>query len=182
MKILAFALLSTVLTTAVFAQTTDSIPVRVPVTTAPTTTTVTPEAMNSSEYFGVGIQAGFATGVGLSAGYSLPNRMAFHLNVGVLTPVADGRTWYSVGGEFQYKFDNSPNTRLYGLAGFGYYADEDSVRNRLAGPTRIGLGLGYEFFISRSGALSAEIPLTFFFGDKTSILPTLSLGYMYYFR
>lgn len=134
-------------------------------------------------YFGVGFQLGFVSGVGFSFRYTTPRRYALEINAGYIT-AGRNRAWYSVGVEGQYQFDNSLDSRFYGLAGLGYYADDkDSVGNVLSYPTRFGVGVGYEWFISRAAAISIEAPLTFFIGEPgIQVFPTPQLGIIYYFR
>ncbi|MCX8052042.1 MAG: DUF481 domain-containing protein [Chlorobi bacterium] len=154
-------------------------------TLRPADTTVQRPVVNLDEapYYGVGFQLGFATGVGFSFRYTSPRRFALELNAGYIT-AGKNRAWYSVGAEVQYQFDNSLDSRFYGFAGLGYYADDkDSVGNVLSYPTRLGLGVGYEWFISRAAALSLEAPLTFFIGEPgVQVFPTPQFGIVYYFR
>jgi hypothetical protein len=140
-------------------------------------------AMDVSPYYGVGFQLGFVSGVGFSFRYTSPQRFALELNAGYIT-AGKNRAWYSFGAELQYQFDNSLDSRFYGLAGLGYYADDkDSVGNVLSYPTRLGLGVGYEWFISRAAALALEVPLTFFIGEPgIQVFPTAQFGIVYYFR
>lgn len=140
-------------------------------------------ALDVAPYYGVGFQLGFVSGVGFSFRYTSPQRYALELNAGYIT-AGKNRAWYSVGAEVQYQFDNSLDSRFYGLAGLGYYADDkDSVGNVLSYPTRLGLGVGYEWFISRAAALTVEAPLTFFIGELgVQVFPTPQLGIIYYFR
>jgi hypothetical protein len=140
-------------------------------------------AFDLTPYYGVGFQLGFVSGVGFSFRYTSPQRYALELNAGYIT-AGKNRAWYSVGAVVQYQFDNSLDSRFYGLAGLGYYADDkDSVGNVLSYPTRFGLGVGYEWFISRAAALSIEAPLTFFIGEPgVQVFPTPQFGIIYYFR
>ncbi len=150
---------------------------------ADTATTRSAVVLDEAPYYGVGFQLGFVSGVGFSFRYTSPKRFALELNAGYIT-AGKNRAWYAVGAEAQYQFDNSLDSRFYGVAGLGYYADDkDSVGNVLSYPTRFGLGVGYEWFISRAAALALEVPLTFFIGEPgVQVFPTPQLGIIYYFR
>lgn len=151
------------------------------ITTIPAPAPSLSERLNSTPYFGLGLQAGFATGVGISLRYTSPQRMAGEVNLGYIT-AGENRAFYSFGAEFQYQLDNSLDSRLYALSGLGYYADEKANGNALSAPTRLGIGVGYEAYLSRSTAFDVEVPLTFFFGDRITLLPTAQLGFIFYFR
>ncbi|MDW8075235.1 MAG: hypothetical protein RMK00_05625 [Bacteroidota bacterium] len=150
---------------------------------ADTTVQRPPVNLDVAPYYGVGFQLGFVSGVGFSFRYTSPQRFALELNAGYIT-AGRNRAWYSVGAEGQYQFDNSLDSRFYGLAGLGYYADDkDSTGNALSYPTRFGIGVGYEWFISRAAAIAIEAPLTFFIGEPgVQVFPTPQLGIIYYFR
>lgn len=139
------------------------------------------ERLNTTPYFGLGLQAGFATGVGISLRYTSPQRMAGEFNFGYIT-AGENRAFYSFGAEFQYQLDNSLDSRLYALGGLGYYADDKATGNALSAPSRLGMGVGYEAYLTRNTAFDFEVPLTFFFGDKITVLPTAQLGFIFYFR
>ncbi|GIV55289.1 MAG: hypothetical protein KatS3mg040_0057 [Candidatus Kapaibacterium sp.] len=177
-RIVTAALIGLIGSTALWCQ----IPQR---TLQPTDTTVQrpPVALDVQPYYGVGFQLGFVSGVGFSFRYTSPQRFALEVNAGYIT-AGKNRAWYSFGIEGQYQFDNSLDSRFYGLAGLGYYADDkDSVGNVLSYPTRLGLGVGYEWFISRAAALALEVPVTFFIGEPgVQVFPTVQLGIVYYFR
>lgn len=144
-----------------------------------------PVALDVEPYFGVGFQLGFLSGVGFQFRYTTPRRYALELNAGYIT-AGKNRSWYSVGAEFQYQFDNSLDSRFYGLVGLGYYADDKETGNALSHPTRFGVGVGYEWFISRAAAISLEAPVTVFIPAESDrniqVYPTAQIGIVYYFR
>lgn len=181
MKYIWIVLILALATTVGFAQT-DSVATRTPVAPPPAMRGdgASAEKLNYSPFFGIGAQLGFATGTGISLRYTDPRRMAGEVNFWYITLGKD-KAFYSVGAEFQYQLDNSLDSRLYAVAGIGYYGNsEANVDNTLSAPARIGAGVGYEWFISRAAALDAEMLLTFF-TDKT-VLPTPQIGFVYYFR
>ena len=138
------------------------------------------EKLNQSTFFGIGGQVGFATGTGITIRYTDPRRYGAEVNFWYMTLGKD-KAFYNVGAELQYQFDNSLDSRLYGVGGFGFYGNsEGTTDNTLSGPFRIGIGVGYETFISRAAAIDFEGILTIF-SDKT-VLPTPQIGICYYFR
>lgn len=169
-----------------YAQTPDSTAVRTGTPVTPTPPVVmsrdgaSAEKLNQSSFFGIGAQLGFATGTGITVRYTDPRRYGAEFNFWYITLGKD-KAFYDVGAEFQYQFDNSLDSRLYGVGGFGYYANSEGTKdNTLSGPFRIAFGVGYETFISRAAAIDFEGVLTIF-SDKT-VLPTPQIGICYYFR
>ncbi|MBL7997917.1 MAG: hypothetical protein JNL32_04685 [Candidatus Kapabacteria bacterium] len=161
-----------------------TVPPVVTPTPAPAQQVFNPDQMNRDAYFGVGAQLGASTGGGISMRYTMPNRIGTELTFWYLTLGSD-RAMYNIGAEFQYKLDNSADSRVYAIGGVGYYGEsltKDSVSNSntLTGPFRFGVGLGYEWSISRAAMINVEGVLTIF-SDKT-VLPLPQMGFVYYFR
>lgn len=134
------------------------------------------ERQNIENYFGVGLQAGQSTGLGVSTRLLFPNRMGFELNFGVIS--GSSKTSWDVGTEFQFKLDNSTTSRVYMLVGTAYYSFEDSR------PVRLALGVGYEAVLSGKLAWNIEVPLTMRFGGtgSTEIYPLPQAGLIFYFN
>lgn len=144
------------------------------------------EQLRSADYWAVGAQYGLLGGTGLSMHYAMANRLSFELTGGYVT-LADGM--WSLGAEMQYLLDNGPDSRFYALVGSGVYhvgnTDSNNVTsNKLSHPFRVGLGLGYEYFVSPKAAFSLELPIVVFIpsGDlRAEVYPFPQLQFLYYF-
>jgi hypothetical protein len=133
--------------------------------------------------YGIGAQAGLLSGSGFLFRTHFPSRVGAQVAFGVIK--LGDNTYWDVGGEVQYSFDANVDNHIYGFIGGGYYyasTQDSSSENELDGPGRVGFGVGYEWFVSRSSVLNITLPLTFFLGDKTEILPIPQLAFVYYFR
>lgn len=172
-SLVLIAIMALMVTSAARSQeTVDPLP-------APTTLI---EVMQHEQYWAVGLQAGITTGMGLSVRTVFPNRFAIEAQGGYLS-VSDG-VW-SAGVEAQFQLDYAFDHRLYALAGAGAFFDGDSSStNTLEQPTRLGIGIGYEYFVGRKSVLGLEVPITFFIGGgkKMQVLPLPQLQFMYYFN
>lgn len=140
-----------------------------------------------STYFAIGANLGFTSGCGLSGRVSVPGGFSVQATGFIIT--AFDYLHFNMGLEAQYAFDRNDNGRLYGLLGFGYFdsARQDSAAkypgNRIAEPVRIGLGPGYEWFLSKRSVLSISLPISILLGgDKTKVFPIPQIGFFYYFR
>lgn len=154
------------------------------------------EAFKGDTYFGIGLQAGLSTGMGISVAAAFPDRIGTELTIGYLG--FGDVTLFSIGAEGQYYLDDAGNSRLYALFGGGYYyavtdtaqIDESGKKKQITneanggpGAGRIALGIGYEWAISKKMSLSLEIPVTLFLGAaKTNVYPFPQLAMLYYFR
>jgi hypothetical protein len=144
------------------------------------------QSLRQSTYWAIGAQYGLLGGTGISLHYSLANRFAFELSGGYIT-LGDGM--WSLGAEAQYLLDNGPDNRLYALAGAGNYhvgkADTAGViDNKLSHPFRLGLGVGYEYFIGPKASISAELPVVIFMpraGGRAEVYPFPQVQFLYYF-
>ncbi len=142
------------------------------------------EELKSQMFYGVGLQAGLFSGSGILVRAHFPNRMGAQTAFGVIK--LGDNTYWTVGAEFQYSFNNNVDDHFYGLIGGGYYyASTDDVEetgNELNSPARFGFGVGYEWFTSRNLTFNITLPLIFFTGDETTILPIPQLALVYYFQ
>lgn len=137
----------------------------------------------SAMLYGIGAQAGLLSGSGFLFRTHFPSRVGAQIAFGAIK--LGDNTYWDVGGEIQYSFDANIDNHIYGFIGGGYYyasTDDSSSDNELDGPGRIGFGVGYEWFVSQSAVLNITLPLTFFLGDKTEILPIPQFAFVYYFR
>lgn len=154
-----------------------TIPVVAQDTTARSTSFV--EGLALEPHWGIGLQAGLATGSGVSVRYSFGNRFAAEVILGYL---AIQNPAYSFGAEGQFLLDDAFDHRLYALAGMSANRITKGDTNNLAAPIRAGLGVGYEYFFGTQAAISGEVPVTFFFQDKLQVFPTLQVQFTFYFK
>ncbi|GEM_PF-648234 len=136
---------------------------------------------NTTDVWGIGLNAGLLSGIGLSGRFHPQGRFCFQLTGGYLG-LEDQALW-SVGGEGQFDFDATVRSRFYGYLGLGlYYQDEsDQKQNKLKAPFRLGIGVAYEWSISPKLIFNANMAFTFFVGSS-EVLPLPQVGLYYYFN
>ena len=161
-----------------FAATAQTDTLKPPTATATSSNTLASE-LDDENFFGVGLQVGLATGSGVTVRYSLANRFVFEVN-GIYLAIND--PLWTVGFEGQYRLNTTTNSSLYALAGAGFYHAAKGDTNKLDAPIRIGIGVGYEWFISRNFSLALELPITIFIQDEIAVLPLPQLQVIYYFK
>lgn len=137
--------------------------------------------ITKQSYFGVGAQLGLATGSGITVRHTWPMGLTIE---GTAFFFSTGRPIWNFGAEAQYLLSSGEMDRFYALGGVGFYYNGGTAQqNTLTGPTRIGIGVGYEWFVSNAMSLSGELPFTAFLGSgKVSVLPLPQLQFMFYFR
>lgn len=144
------------------------------------------DQLRSTDYWAIGAQYGLLGGTGLTLHYSMANRFSVELTGGYIT-LGDGM--WSVGAEAQYLLDHGSDNRLYALVGAGNYhvGTVDSagvISNNLSHPFRLGLGVGYEYFLSHKASIAAELPVVIFLprqGGRAEVYPFPQLQFLYYF-
>ena len=135
--------------------------------------------LDQQDFFGVGLQIGLATGSGVSVQYSMSNRFALEINGGYLA--VQDPVW-SVGFEAQFLLNNTSRSRFYALAGMSVNSVSAADTNKLDAPTRIGIGVGYGYFVSKHLCLAVELPLTIFLETDPLVLPLPQFQMLYYFK
>jgi hypothetical protein len=127
--------------------------------------------------FGLGVSVGPASGLGLSFRHHLPSTFSYQIAGGIIK--VDDRLLYDVGGELQFDLSRSGSTRFFVAGAVGYYYAGSSNRNEMAGPGRVGLGLGGEIYSGSGFHGSLELLFTYFSDD--TVLPLPQFGLYYYF-
>jgi len=126
----------------------------------------------------LGVQAGLTSGAGISGRAAFSNDLVLEATAFF---ISFGNVWYNIGGEVQYTLNDSHDSRLYALAGAGYYRnDDDNGVNEFTSPTRIGIGVGYEWILDKRMSLGIELPFTMFIGDAIRVYPLPQLQFMYF--
>jgi hypothetical protein len=129
------------------------------------------------QVFGLGFAGGAATGVGLSFRHHLPGSWSYEITGGIIK-VGD-KTSYAIGGELQYDLVRAAVSRFFVTGGAGYYYSGRGAGNGMAGPGRIGLGIGGELPLSSGLHVSGELLFTYF--TDGTVLPLPQAGVHYYF-
>lgn len=129
--------------------------------------------------WGVGMQAGLLSGIGLGVRFHPVSRFAAQL-IGGGIKLGD-RFYASVGAEGQFDLDVMSDSRLYALLGLGYYSNGGDDDKKLKDPFRLGLGIGYEWAISSKMVFYGSLDFTYF-PDSGGFLPLPQVGIFYYFK
>jgi len=133
----------------------------------------------SENIFGVGLHASLTSGLGLSFRQRIAGTaVAYQINGGIIK--VGSFLYYDLGAEFQFDLSGSDNDRVYVIGGAGYYYKGD-VSNELKTPTRIGVGLGYEFSLTKQIGVSVGLLIAGFL-PSGDILPLPQIGLHYFFK
>ncbi len=133
----------------------------------------------SENIFGIGVHASLTSGLGLSFRQRLAGTaIAYQITGGIIK--AGSFFYYDLGAEFQLDLSGSDNDRVYVIGGAGYYF-KGEARNELKTPTRIGVGIGYEFSLTKQIGASAGLLISGFLPNG-DILPLPQLGFHYFFK
>lgn len=151
--------------------------------TPPDTAGVAEDFYRSRVAYGIGLQAGLLSGAGLTARVTTPTGLAAQLTGFIITV---GDIFHAnIGGEVQYSFVRHPDARFYALLGAGFYSSttDDTTKpgNRVANPFRFGIGIGYEWFVSRNLAFDIAGAIHIF-PNTSEVYPLPKAGFTVYFR
>ena len=125
--------------------------------------------------YGLGLSAGWASGLGISFREHLPTKSSLEAIFGI---IKTDKLLMSIGGEFQYDLVRGPKSRFFGVSALSYqYSGSGS--NEISGPFRFGVGAGGEFQIQNSFYVTAEGLFTFFSDGRVIPLPQLSMHYYF---
>ncbi|MBI5647158.1 MAG: hypothetical protein HY962_09530 [Ignavibacteriae bacterium] len=132
----------------------------------------------TKDLWAAGVHAGFLSGMGLSARFHPQGRFAVQLTGGGFK---SGKvSTYSFGLEGQFDFDNVGRSRFYGYLGTGLYSWKDNGTEKLDGEWRAGIGLAYEWEVSKKLIFCANGAITYF--SDGSVYPMPQIGLFYYFN
>jgi hypothetical protein len=133
------------------------------------------EDLNKTVY-GLGLSAGWGSGVGLSFRAHLPSKSSLQAVFGIIK--SSNKLAMSIGGEYQYDLVRSNETRFF-VAGTAAYFYNGNGSNEVSGPYRMGAGVGGEFHVQ--GALYMTVEGLFIFFSDGRILPRPQIAAHYYF-
>ena len=126
--------------------------------------------------YGIGLAAGPASGIGVSFRAHLPNKSSFQGIFGIIK--TSDKTSLSVGGEYQYDLVRNSTTRFFFGPAASYFYNGSS-HNEIAGPVRIGIGLGGELNVK--DVFHVTIEGMYVYASDGSILPLPQIAAHYYF-
>lgn len=127
--------------------------------------------------FGLGIEGGPTTGLGLGFRHHLPAPFSYQFVGGVIK--ATDRLYYSVGAEFEYDLSRTSAVRFYAATAFAYFFSGIGGHNEMIAPTRAGLGIGVEGLAGGGFHMKGDLLFTYF-SDGT-VIPLPQIGVYYYF-
>jgi hypothetical protein len=130
----------------------------------------------SKPVYGLGLSAGWASGVGLSFRAHLPSKSSLQAVFGIIK--TSNKLAMCIGGEYQYDLVRSNETRFF-VAGTAAYFYNGVGSNEVAGPYRMGAGIGGEFHVQ--GALHVTVEGLFVFFSDGRVIPLPQIAAHYYF-
>jgi hypothetical protein len=129
--------------------------------------------------FGVGLHGSLVSGLGLSFRQRFAGTaIAYQINGGIIK--AGSSLYYDIGGELQFDLSGSEFDRIYVIAGGGYYYSGNG-KNDLSTPGRLGVGIGYEYAMTRQIGVSFGLLISGFLPNG-DILPLPQIGIHYFFK
>ncbi|HOJ03565.1 MAG TPA: hypothetical protein PK916_06140 [Bacteroidota bacterium] len=135
------------------------------------------EFYQQKERWGVGLQAGLMSGMGLAARFHPQGRFGFQLAGGAFK--GSGDMVGDIGIEGQFDFDLDGRNRFYGFVGMGLYTNGKDGDDKLEGPFRAGFGLAYDWAFARTMVFSTSLGLTYFTDGVFLPLPQVGLYYIF---
>jgi hypothetical protein len=130
------------------------------------------------DMYAVGLQAGLMTGTGVAVRFHPMGRWGFQVVGGGMA--GNVTSAYSFGAEVQFDFEADRRARFYCYAGGGFYAFKKHGDDKLESPSRFGVGIAYEWGVSRKLVFNVSGALTYF--ENGNFFPTPQIGMHYYFQ
>ena len=127
--------------------------------------------------FGLGVSLGAASGIGLSFRHHFPSTISYQLTGGIIN--VDDRMQYSFGAEVQADLSRTYTARFFAAGAVGYYHAGKSGKNEMAGPGRVGVGIGGETYLG--GGFHGSLELLFTYFTDGTVLPLPQCAFHYYF-
>jgi len=127
--------------------------------------------------YGIGLSAGWASGIGVSFRVHLPSKSSLQVVMGIIK--TSSKLSSCLGGEYQYDFTRNKSMRLFLDAAIGYYY-KGVNSNEVSGPFRIGAGVGSEFHVQEAFHVTIAGLFVFFSDGRIIPLPQISAHYYFY--
>ena len=128
------------------------------------------EDLNKPVY-GLGLSAGWGSGIGLSFRSHFPSKSSLQAVFGIIK--TSDKLAMSVGGEYQYVLIRSNATRFF-IAGTLAYFYHGSGSNEVDGPFRMGGGIGGEFHAQDALHITVEGIFVYFSDGRVIPLPQIA--------
>jgi hypothetical protein len=127
--------------------------------------------------YGLGLSAGWASGVGLSFRSHLPSKSSVQAVFGIIK--TSNKLAMCVGGEYQYDLVRSNTTRFFAGSAMSYFYHGNGS-NEVSGPFRVGAGIGGEFQLQQALHITVEGMFVFFSDGRVIPLPQIAAHYYFF--
>jgi hypothetical protein len=131
----------------------------------------------TKQVYGLGVAAGWASGIGLSFRSHLPSKVSVQAVFGIIR--TSDRLSMSIGGEFQYDLVRNNTARFFVGSALSYFYDGNS-RNEVSAPYRFGAGIGGEFYVQGALHVTVEGMFTIFSDGRVIPLPQIAAHYYFF--
>lgn len=127
--------------------------------------------------YGLGFSAGWTSGIGLSFRSHLPSKISAQGVFGIIK--TSDKLSMSIGGEFQYDLVRNKTTRFFFGSAISYFYNGNGS-NEVAGPFRLGAGVGGEFQVQGAWHVTLEGMFTYFSDGRVIPLPQIAAHYYFF--
>jgi hypothetical protein len=127
--------------------------------------------------YGLGFSAGWASGVGVSFRSHLPSNSSLQAVFGIIK--TSNKLSMCIGGEYQYDLVRNKSTRFFVGPAFSYFYSGNGS-NEVAGPFRVGAGVGGEFHVQDALHVAVEGVFVFFSDGRVIPLPQIAAHYYFF--
>jgi hypothetical protein len=127
--------------------------------------------------YGLGLAAGWASGLGVSFRAHLPSNSSVQAVFGIIK--TSDKLAMCIGGEYQYDLVRGNATRFYIGPALSYFYHGNGL-NEVSGPFRVGAGIGGEFQIQQSLHIAVEGMFVFFSDGRVIPLPQIAAHYYFF--
>ena len=134
------------------------------------------EGLNNTVY-GLGLSAGWMSGIGLSFRAHMPSNSSVQAVFGIIK--TSDKLAMTFGGEYQYDLVRNRTTRFFVGGGIGYYFN-GSAGNDVSGPFRFGAGIGGEFQVQEAFHITLEAMFVYFSDGRVLPLPGIAAHYYFF--
>jgi len=131
----------------------------------------------TKQVYGLGVSAGWASGIGLSFRSHLPSNVSVQGIFGIIK--TSDMLSMSIGGEFHYDLVRNNTTRFFVGSALSYFYEGNS-RNEVSAPYRFGAGIGGEFYIQGALHVTVEGMFTVFSDGRVIPLPQIAAHYYFF--
>jgi hypothetical protein len=131
----------------------------------------------TKQVYGLGISAGWASGIGLSFRSHLPSNVSVQGIFGIIK--TSDILSMSIGGELQYDLVRNNTTRFFVGSAVSYFYNGNS-RNDVSAPYRFGAGIGGEFYVQGGLHVTLEGMFTIFSDGRVIPLPQIAAHYYFF--